>query len=191
MLGSTATGLAGFFVGPVVVSGNVIVTGAKSAAVPHPDGSHRLTYALECPESWFEDFGRAELVDGHVAVPLDPEFVALVAGEDYHVFLTPEGDCAGLYVDGRSREGFEVRELQDGHSTLAFSYRVAARRGDLEVRRLERVDLPSAPEIRLDDVPGPDPVPVLGDLPGQVTTESRTPLPKPLPHSGVRTAPAG
>jgi hypothetical protein len=90
VLGSTATGLAGFFVGPVTVLGNVVVTGAKSAAVPHPDGSHRLTYAVESPESWFEDFGRANLSDGRALVRLDPDFAAVV-DDDYHVFVTPEG----------------------------------------------------------------------------------------------------
>jgi hypothetical protein len=51
---------AGAFYGSVVVSGNfTVVGGAKSAAVPHPDGSHRRLYCLESPESWFEDFGTA------------------------------------------------------------------------------------------------------------------------------------
>ena len=46
------------------------------AAVSHPDGSHRLLYSLESPESWFEDFGEARLVDGKAEVRLDPDFAA-------------------------------------------------------------------------------------------------------------------
>jgi hypothetical protein len=46
---------AAAFYGPVIVSGNfTVVGGAKSAAVPHPDGSHRRLYCVESPESWFE-----------------------------------------------------------------------------------------------------------------------------------------
>jgi hypothetical protein len=47
---------AGAFFGQVFVSGDFTVAGgAKSAAVPHPDGTHRRLYCLESPESWFED----------------------------------------------------------------------------------------------------------------------------------------
>jgi hypothetical protein len=135
-------GWAGVFEGKVNVKGSVTVTGAKSAAVPHPDGSHRQLYALESPESWFEDFGRGEMVRGRAQVELDPDFAAVVQTEDYHVFLTPEGDSRGLYVSNRRTSGFEVREQQRGTSTLTFSYRMVARRADIEVERLEKVELP-------------------------------------------------
>ncbi len=38
--------------------------GTKSAAVPHPDGSHRLLYCVEAPEAWFEDFGEGTIGRG-------------------------------------------------------------------------------------------------------------------------------
>jgi hypothetical protein len=149
--GVTTTGLAGRFQGNVQVDGNFVVSGKKSAAVPHPDGSHRLLYCLESPESWFEDFGRAELRGGRAAVRLDPDFAAVARTDGYHVFLTPEGDSQGLYVSRRNRTGFEVREQQRGKSSLAFSYRVVARRKDIEGGRLEKVTL--APPIEVDDLP--------------------------------------
>ena len=56
---------AAAFYGPVIVGGDfTVVGGAKSAAVPHPDGSHRRLYCVESPESWFEDFGRGTLACG-------------------------------------------------------------------------------------------------------------------------------
>ena len=62
LVGSSVTGNAGLFLGQVLVCGRLIVFGGpKSAAVAHPDGTHRLTYCTESPESWFEDFGRARL----------------------------------------------------------------------------------------------------------------------------------
>jgi hypothetical protein len=109
-------------------------------AMRHPDGSYRRLYSLESPETWFEDFGRGELLDGRAQVELDPDYAVLVQLEDYHVFLTPEGDSAGLYVAGKSPTGFEVREQQGGTSSLTFSYRVVARPKDVPGDRLARID---------------------------------------------------
>ena len=82
IFGSSKTGLAGHFKGPVMIEGDVtIVGGTKSAAVPHPDGSHRQLYCLESPESWFEDFGEARLVNGKAEVRLEPRFRRFGQGE--------------------------------------------------------------------------------------------------------------
>src|SRR6266542_975448 len=143
--GGTAVpgGYAGGCAGPVLVGGDFTVAGgAKDAVVPHPDGSHRLLYCQESPEPWFEDFGAAKLVNGRAQVTFDPDFVAVVHNDKYLVFPVPEGDCKGLYVSDKSPTGFEVRELQGGASTLAFSYRVVAKRKDIPGPRLEKVKLP-------------------------------------------------
>lgn len=147
-LGPRQEAYAGFFGGQVVIHGNLSVGGdltvddAIAANVSHPDGSIRRMYALASPESWFEDVGRAELVDGRAQVELDNEFVATVQTDDYHVFLTPEGDTQGLFVSARTSDGFEVREQQGGTGNLTFSYRVVARRSDIEAERLQRTEPP-------------------------------------------------
>ncbi len=125
--------------------GNFVATGTKSAAVPYPDGSHRLLYAMESPESWFEDFGSGALAGGRASVDLAPDFAAVVNTADYRVFLTPEGDSRGLYVSSKSASGFTVNEQQEGTSSLAFSYRVVARRKDVDALRLAKFSLPAAP----------------------------------------------
>ncbi|PYQ01469.1 MAG: hypothetical protein DMF83_25545 [Acidobacteria bacterium] len=85
--GITVSGTAGYFEGKVIVLGDFTVAkGAKSAAVPHPDGSYRRLYSLESPESFFEDFGRARLARGKAYVELDRDFAALVRRTDYYVF---------------------------------------------------------------------------------------------------------
>jgi hypothetical protein len=137
---------AGYFDGRVEIQGDLQVRGAKSAAVAHPDGSHRLLYALENPQSWFEDFGRSRISQGRARVELDSDFAALVQTTDYHVFLTPEGDSNGLYVRGRNSDSFEVCEQQGGKSDLAFTYRVVAKRKDIEVERLQRMEASPPPE---------------------------------------------
>jgi hypothetical protein len=153
------TAYAAYFQGTTVVQGNFfVVGGGKSAAVPHADGSHRAVYCVESPESWFEDFGKGQLAGGKTDVKLDPEFAAIVHADDYMVFLTPEGDSKGLYVTGKSAGGFAVREQQGGASSLAFSWRVVAKRKDIEGKRLAKVDLPkiNTPDLakmpKMDDV---------------------------------------
>jgi hypothetical protein len=125
---------AGFF------TGNVMITGTKSAAVPFPDGTRRALYCMESPELWFEDFGTARLKGGRAVVRLDADFAKVIKRGDYRMFLTPEGDCRGLYVR-RKANSFEVRELMGGKSSITFSYRVVGRRKDIKTpRRFAKVD---------------------------------------------------
>jgi hypothetical protein len=44
--------------------------------------------------------------------------------EDLNINLTPEGDCNGLYISRKTREGFEVKELQKGKSNVKFSWKI-------------------------------------------------------------------
>src|SRR4029077_5948403 len=116
-------------------AGNVQVTGTLSAAVknavgPFPDGSTRVLHCMEGPEHLFEDFGTAKLKGGLAVVKLDADFAKVIT-RDYRVFLTPEGDCRGLYVHRKTAVSFEVRELMGGEWAVAFSYRVVGRRRDI------------------------------------------------------------
>jgi hypothetical protein len=131
-----------FLSGDVIVGGDFRVTGNKNVAVKHPDGSHRLFYCVESPESWFEDFGRARLVRGKAEVKLERTFAGFVRLDDYHVFLSPEGPSNGLYISRRTRKGFSVREHDGGKSATTFSYRLVARRKDLKIKRFKPVRLP-------------------------------------------------
>jgi hypothetical protein len=151
-----AGGTAGYFKGNVYVDGSFTVFNPqnKSAAVAHPDGTLRRFYTLESPESRFEDFGRAEVIEGHARVELDEDFAAWVDMDDYHVFVTSEGESNGLYVSERTPRAFEVREQGEGTSTLAFSYRIVVKPKDVEAKRLETVELP--PERTLAEVEPPE-----------------------------------
>jgi hypothetical protein len=138
-------GTAGYFFGPVIVDGPFTVTGSKHAAVRHADGTHRVLYSMESPESWFEDFGEGALAKGTAEVRIDPDFAAVVKTDDYHVFVTPYGDCRGLYVANRSTDRFQVREQQGGTSNVRFSYRIVAKRKDIDGERLAKFTLPKRP----------------------------------------------
>lgn len=128
----------------MAVAGNLYIGGSKSAYVKHPDGSDRLLYCVESPESWFEDFGEGTLVNGQAAVKLDPDFAALVDTSKMHVFLTPYGNTNGLHVTGQTAAGFTVEEHNGGRNSLAFKYRVVAKRKDITGERLARFARPPA-----------------------------------------------
>jgi hypothetical protein len=138
---------AGGFFGPVVVQGDfTVVGGAKSAAVPHPDGTHRRLYCVESPESWFEDFGEGTLACGQAEVRLDPDFAAVVDLAKYHVFLTQYDAHNDLCVTERSANRFLVK-AKDDTSSGAFSWRVVAKRKDIPAPRFETVTVPSEPVL--------------------------------------------
>jgi hypothetical protein len=135
---------AGAFYGPVIVGGTFTVFGAKSAGVPHPDGSHRRLYCMESPESWFEDFGKDQLDCGQAEVAIDPDFAAVTLLDDYHVFLTEYGRHSDLAVTEQTPTRFRV-EAKDPTSTTRFSWRIVARRRDIPAPRFETVSVPAEP----------------------------------------------
>lgn len=111
-------------------NGNFAITnGTKSASVGTSRG-HQLLYCMESPEVWFEDFGQARLVNGEAEVHLDPLFLETVFIDENHpmiVTVTPHGNCNGLYVEPGT-QSFRVKELNGGHSDIAFSWRVSCKR---------------------------------------------------------------
>jgi hypothetical protein len=108
---------AGLFNGSVVVNGLLTAT-AKNGMVAFPDGTRRVLHCMESPDHWFEDFGTAKLKNGRATVKLDSDFAKTIKRGGYHVFDTPEGDCRGLYVRGKTAASFEVRELSGGKSSV-------------------------------------------------------------------------
>jgi hypothetical protein len=122
----------------VDVNGNLICNGSKSAVVPVENGQKMVAlYAVEAPENWFEDYGSERLENGAATVTLDLTYAQTVnTGMEYHVFLTPSGDCNGLYVTNKTANSFEVRELKGGHSNITFDYRIIAKRNGYEQIRL-------------------------------------------------------
>jgi len=118
--------------------GNLTCTGGISAVAPLDSGKRKVAlYAIEGPENWFEDAGSGHLSNGVATITLEPVFAQTVNTDvDYHVFLTPNGDCKGLYVTRKSATSFEVHELGGGTSSLDFDYRVLAKRKGFENLRL-------------------------------------------------------
>ena len=118
-------------------NGNLSCTGQVKSLVPAGGGARMVeTYAMQSPENWMEDFGSGALNHGVAVVRVDPTFAETVSDtSEYHVFLTPKGDSKGLYVINETATSFEVRESGGGVSSLAFDYRIVAKRRGFESQR--------------------------------------------------------
>jgi hypothetical protein len=124
----------------VDVSGNLFCTGTIGAAVKAQGNKKIGLYTMQSSEDWIEDFGSGALSGGVATIRLESRFAKTISGKaDYHVFLTPAGDCDGLYVANKSATTFEVRELKSGTSSVQFDYRIVAHRKGLEAARLPDV----------------------------------------------------
>jgi hypothetical protein len=121
------------------VSGNLFCTGTIGAVVKL--GSKKVgLYTVQSSENWIEDFGSGALAGGVATIRLEPHYARTISGRaDYHVFLTPAGDCDGLYIANKTATSFEVRELRNGTSSVQFDYRIVGHRKGLESARLPDV----------------------------------------------------
>lgn len=120
--------------------GNLYCTGTVSWISPMTNGETRSFYGLQSTEVEIEDFGSAQLSAGEANVQIDSTFAETVNLDvDYQVFLTPLGDCNGLYVTDKTATGFVVRELGGGTTNIGFDYRIVAKRVGYEDQRMEVV----------------------------------------------------
>ncbi len=141
------------------VSGSLNCNGTITAVVPARGGSRKVALnAISSAESWFEDAGSSRLSNGEAVVNIESVFGETVnTGIDYHVFLTPNGDCRGLYVAQKSPTKFVVRELGGGAASIAFDYRIMAKRtGYEQVRLADKTRVMNA--ARPKRVEGPRPI---------------------------------
>ena len=135
--------IAGYFNGDVHVEGQFYVDpiSNKHGVITQPDGTKRVFYSMEAPESWIEDFGKANFINGVAAVAINKDFAAVAHMDDYHVFLSEYDGNNNLYVTKQSATGFEVH-AKSGTGNGSFSYRVVAKPN--VGRKVERM-----PEYRL------------------------------------------
>ena len=130
------------------VSGNLYCAGTIGAVAPVDGGSRKVALnSVQSPEAWSEDAGSGQLTGGQAVVNIESVFGQTInTGVEYHVFLTPNGDCKGLYVAEKSASSFVVKELGGGTSSIAFDYRIMAKRKSFENVRL--ADVTKASTIR-------------------------------------------
>ena len=122
----------------ISTGGHLACNGALGVVAPVDGGARQVALtAIQATEDRFEDAGSGQLADGEAVVNLEGTFGQTVnASIEYHVFLTPNGDCKGLYVAQKSPTSFVVRELAGGTSSIAFDYRIMAKRKGFEGIRM-------------------------------------------------------
>ncbi|MGC2270850.1 MAG: hypothetical protein WA555_12635 [Candidatus Sulfotelmatobacter sp.] len=121
------------------LTGNLFCTGVLEAVASVAGNRKVGLYSVQSSEDWVEDFGSGRLSGGVAKVELEPHFGQTVTAANYHVFLTPAGDCQGLYIANRTPTSFEVHELKGGKSNVEFDYRIVAHRRGFETTRLPDV----------------------------------------------------
>jgi hypothetical protein len=152
---AAGSGRAGYFQGPVTVTRILTVMGSKSAAVRGANDKLQRLYCVESPESWFEDFGSGQLSNGSATIELEPGFAGVVKADEYHVFLTADGDCKGLYVSKKTPNSLTVHELRVARATrrltigLRRNGKTSRARGWSTWRSCRRSSCPSWPIRRL------------------------------------------
>lgn len=111
----------------------ILSSGTKSTMVKDFNDNNRIMYCTEAPEVLFQDFGTGQLVNGHARIELDEILVKNIYVSDekpLKVFIQLEGDCKGVFVSNKSKNGFDVTELAGGNSNVKFTWQIVANRAD-------------------------------------------------------------
>jgi hypothetical protein len=127
-------------------SGNVNYTGSLIQHAAARRSGVQL-YNPQSTEPAIEETGTAHLRFGQANVYFSSSLARSInARRGYQVFLTPDGDTRGLYVEGKYARGFVVREVGGGRGNLDFDYRVYAK--GTEPEAATAVGDPNAPAVR-------------------------------------------
>jgi hypothetical protein len=122
------------------VSGNLFCTGTLAHVTRTAANRQVAMYTVQASESLVEDVGSGALSHGVAVVEVAPDFAQTIPADgSYRVFLTPNGDCEGVYVTNKTATSFEVHELRNGKSNVQFDYRIVAHRKGFEAARLPDV----------------------------------------------------
>jgi hypothetical protein len=136
----------------------IVGTGTVSTIVKSTAGERITLTCPEAPETLFMDFGVGQLIDGRCHVEIDPDLAINILVDDDHplkVYITPEGDCNGVYITNKSANGFDVIELMGGNSNISFSWQIVATRATEEYVREDGSVEVSIYTERFPPAPGP------------------------------------
>ena len=135
----------------------IIGYGAVSTIVSSDkkNDTKKIMFAPEAPEVLFEDYGTGQLTNGSIKIDIDPIFARNIFVDEKHplkVFIQLEGDCNGVFVTNKSKNGFTVKELNGGKSNVKFSWHIVGNRADEDQANGNKTIYQS---LRYPDAPGP------------------------------------
>jgi hypothetical protein len=78
-------------------------------------------YAVTSTEAVIYKKGRAQMVNGTATIAFDSNYSRLL-GESPVVTITPMGQCNGVYIESVTKDGFTIKELNAGNSSVEISW---------------------------------------------------------------------
>lgn len=102
-------------------SGSTYTYGKNVELVGNENETKTPVFAVTAVESKIYNNGVAELVNGEAFIPFDANYKQLL-GATPVVTVSPNGNCNGLYIAAVSKDGFTVKELNNGHSNVQLSW---------------------------------------------------------------------
>jgi hypothetical protein len=120
-----------FNAGELFASYNVgdVYTSGRQIEMVNTGNEKTPAFAATSTESSVYKKGKAQMVNGSTYIKFDEAFVKLL-GETPTVTITPMGNCAGVYIASIDKNGFTVKELNNGSSTVEVSWIAVGNRVD-------------------------------------------------------------
>lgn len=124
--------------------GNTYTTGKNVELVGAEGQSKQAVYAVTSLDAKIYNNGSAQLVNGEAYIAFDANYKALL-GENPTVTVSPNGNCNGVYIASVDKNGFTVKEMNNGTSTVALSWIAVGNRVDNRME--EATKMVSAPDF--------------------------------------------
>ncbi|GAA4762470.1 MULTISPECIES: hypothetical protein [Flavobacterium] len=102
-------------------SGNVYTLGKNVELVGGLNDTKTPVYAVTSTESTIYSKGKIQLVNGEAYVSFDKSYASLL-GEEPEVTVTARGNCNGVYIASMDKNGFIIKEINNGSSNVVVSW---------------------------------------------------------------------
>jgi hypothetical protein len=119
-------------------SGNTYTTGKNVELVGAEGAAKTAVYAVTSVDATIYSKGTAQLVNGEAFIAFDANYKALL-GENPVVTVSPNGNCNGVYIASVDKNGFTVREMNNGNSSVALSWIAVGNRIDNRMEEATRM----------------------------------------------------
>lgn len=119
-------------------SGNTYTTGKNVELVGAEGAEKTPVYAVTSVDATIYSKGNIQLVNGTAYVAFDNNYKNLL-GETPVVTVSPNGNCNGLYIASVDKNGFTVKELNNGTNTVAISWIAVGNRIDNRMEEATRI----------------------------------------------------
>ena len=123
-------------------SGNTYTTGKNVELVGSDAQTKKAVYSVTSLDAKIYSNGAAKLVNGEAYIAFNSDYMELL-GENPTVTVTPNGNCNGVYISSVDKNGFTVKEMNNGTSTVALSWIAVGNR--IDNRMEEATKMVSAP----------------------------------------------